>query len=149
MKKIYLFIISFIVLIIIFLGIVFIYNEVNHDKSSSDNPSEKTTDLDNEIPNDYVAVFHGGSGEVTYETYIYKIDNGHDNYGFQYINVVSHNQSYGSSKWNHKVTGKGVFDWTDGAFTVAKKNNAYSYVTEPNNDNIYTIEEFQSRFIMN
>ena len=26
-----------------------------------------------DIPNDYIAIFHGGVGEQTYETYIYKI----------------------------------------------------------------------------
>lgn len=39
----------------------------------------------NIVPDDYIAVFNGGSGEVTYSTYIYKIDNGHASYGFKYI----------------------------------------------------------------
>ena len=40
------------------------------------------------IPDNYIAIFNGGSGEVTYQTYIYKIDNGQDNYGFKYINTT-------------------------------------------------------------
>ncbi len=102
-----------------------------------------------EIPEDYIAVFHGGVGEITYSTYIYKIDNGHDNYGFKYINTTNSTTYWGSSEWNVKVTDKGEFDWTDGAFVVAKKNNAYSYVTIPNSTDAYTIEEFQGMFIMN
>jgi len=102
-----------------------------------------------DIPDDYIAIFHGGGGEETYETYIYKIDNGHANMGFKYINVTSTTESLGSSKWNHKINDKGEFDWTDGAFAVAKKHGAYSYVTLPNNDKRYSIEEFQSMFIMN
>lgn len=102
-----------------------------------------------DIPNDYIAIFHGGVGEQTYETYIYKIDNGHVNLGFKYINVTSTTESWGSSNWKHKINDKGEFDWTDGAFIVAKKHGAYSYVTLPNDDKIYTIEEFQSMFIMN
>ena len=33
------------------------------------------------IPNDYIAIFNGGSGEITYSTYIYKTDNGQANMG--------------------------------------------------------------------
>ena len=102
-----------------------------------------------DIPNDYIAIFHGGVGEQTYETYIYKIDNGHGNFGFKYINVTSTTESWGSSNWKHKINEKGEFDWTDGAFIVAKKHGAYSYVTLPNDDKIYSIEEFQNMFIMN
>ena len=102
-----------------------------------------------DIPNDYIAIFHGGVGEQIYETYIYKIDNGHANMGFKYINVTSTTESWGSSKWKHTINDKGEFDWTDGAFITAKKHGAYSYVTLPNDDKIYTIEEFQGMFIMN
>lgn len=100
------------------------------------------------IPENYIAVFHGGVGERTYETYIYKIENGHDNYGFRYINVISTTESWGSPNWNHEITGKGSFDWTDSAFTIAKKHGAYSYVTRPNDNQTYTIEEFQKMFLM-
>ena len=102
-----------------------------------------------DIPNDYIAIFHGGVGEQTYETYIYKIDNGHDNRGFKYVNVISTTEFWGSSSRKYKINDKGEFDWTDDAFIVAKKHGAYSYVTLPNDDKIYTIEEFQSMFIMN
>jgi len=101
------------------------------------------------IPNDYIAVFHGGAGEITYSTYIYKIDNDQANYGFKYINTTNTTKHWGSSEWNVKITKRGEFDWTDGAFIVAKKNNAYSYVTIPNSDETYSIEEFQGMFIMN
>ncbi|MBE6149872.1 MAG: hypothetical protein E7170_04045 [Firmicutes bacterium] len=123
-------IISIIILIIIGLGIYIKQN--NYD-----------------IPNDYIAIFHGGVGERTYETYIYKIDNGQANFGFKYINVTNTTESWGSSNWKQKINKKGKFDWTDGAFAIAKKHGAYSYVTLPNDNNIYTIEEFQSMFIMN
>ena len=105
--------------------------------------------ISNEVPNDYIAVFHGGVGELTYSTYIYKIDNNQANYGFKYINTTNTTKHWGSSEWNVKVTKKGEFSWTDGAFTVAKKNNAYSYVKIPGDKNTYSIEEFQSMFIMN
>lgn len=103
----------------------------------------------NNIPENYIAIFHGGVGEQTYETYIYKIDNGQANYGFKYINVTSTTETYGSPNWIQKITDRGEFDWSEGAFTVAEKNGAYSYVTLPNDSTIYTIEEFQIMFIMN
>ncbi len=102
-----------------------------------------------EIPDNYIAVFHGGSGEVTYSTYIYKIDNGHANYGFEYINTTNTTVSWGSSKIKTKITDRGKFDWTDGAFTVAKKNGAYEYVMLPNSNKRYTIDEFMPMFLMN
>ena len=101
------------------------------------------------IPEDYIAVFHGGAGELTYSTYIYKIDNGHANYGFEYINTTNTTKSWGSPEWKVKITDKGKFNWTDGAFTVAKNNNAYSYVKIPGDKKTYSIEEFQGMFIMN
>ena len=102
-----------------------------------------------EIPDDYIAVFHGGAGEITYSTYIYKIDNGQANYGFEYINTTNTTKFWGSSEWKVKITDNGKFNWTDGAFTIAKKNNAYSYVKIPGDKKTYSIEEFQSMFIMN
>jgi hypothetical protein len=60
--------------------------------------------VSNEVPNDYIAVFHGGVGELTYSTYIYKIDNNQANYGFKYINTTNTTKHWGSSEWNVKVT---------------------------------------------
>lgn len=101
-----------------------------------------------EIPDNYIAIFHGGSGETIYETYIYKIDNGQANYGFDYINVTKTTTTYGSSKWDTKITKRGSVSWTDNVFSVAGENNAYSYVTLPNIDKKYTIEEYQYMFSM-
>ena len=95
-----------------------------------------------------VATFHGGSSEVTYESEIYKIDNGHANMGFTYINYECTTKRWGSKESTRKVIGKGEFTWTDGAFEVAKNNNAYSYVTVPGSDKTYSIEEFSSIFLM-
>ena len=100
------------------------------------------------VPDGYIAVFHGGGAEVTRETYIYKEDNDQANYGFTYINTET---IWGINPENAttKILKRGSFDWTDGAFTVAEENNAYTYVTTPNSNQVYTIEEFMSRFLMN
>lgn len=102
-----------------------------------------------EIPDGYIAVFNGGSGEITFSTYIYKIDNGKPNYGFEYINTTNITKHWGSSELNVAVTGKGKLDWTDDVFEVAKNNHAYSSVTLSNNNKVYTIEEFRNIFLMN
>jgi len=115
------------------------YEEVSMDED----------DQGQNIPEGYIAVFHGGVGERTYATYIYKDNNDHSNYGFTYINTTNTTKSYGSSEWYTEITERGSFTWTDGAFVVAKKNGAYSYVTVPGSNQIYTIEEFQKIFLMN
>jgi hypothetical protein len=100
----------------------------------------------NIIPSGYICVFNGGSGEVTYSTYIYKNKKYSDNYGFDYINTTNTTKSWGSSEWNQKITSRGTAGWTDEVFEVARKNNAYSYVIE--NGKKYSIEEYMNRFLM-
>ena len=92
------------------------------------------------LSEDAVAIFHD-SNDIN-RTYIYKEDNGQANMGFRYINAIGHGKSY-------KIFSTGVFDFTDGAFEIAKEHGAYNYVTVPGNERKYSIEEFQSMFIMN
>ena len=127
----------FAILIIIVLAVGSIIY-INKDKITNDR-----------IPDGYIAIFHGGAGEITYETYIYKKDNGHANSGFDYINVTNTTVSWGSSEWNSKITKRGSVQWTDDVFEVAKENGAYSYVTLPNSNETYTIEQYMSMFLMN
>lgn len=92
------------------------------------------------LSEDAIAIFHD-SNDIN-RTYIYKEDNGQANMGFRYINAIGHGKSY-------KIFSTGVFDFTDGAFEIAKEHGAYNYVTVPGNQRKYSIEEFQSMFIMN
>ena len=87
-----------------------------------------------------IAIFH--DSKDTYRTYIYKEDTGQANMGFSYINAIDDGKSY-------KIFSSGSFDFTDGAFKAAKEFGAYDYVTIPDSDKKYSIEEFQSMFIMN
>lgn len=106
---------------------------------------EKETKNDR-IPNDYISVFHSESGDIIYETYIYKILNVEDNQGFNYVNVTK--TLNGKNQWNTEVTHHGSVAWTDQVFEVAEENNAYSYVTLPNSEKKYTIEEYKTMFLM-
>ena len=104
---------------------------------------------DKNVSEDYIAVFHGGAGEITYETYIYKINNNKPNMGFKYINQTCTTTYWGSPDWNCKTTKTGTVTWTDDVFVAAKDNYAYSYVTIPGSDKIYMIDEFAEIFLMN
>lgn len=98
-------------------------------------------ETDSEIPGNYIAVFHGDSGETTY---ICKTDNGKDNMGFEYINAKMN-----AGSLNEEVISKGEAVWTDDVFTAAEKNGAYSFVTLPGDSKSYTINEFMAMFLMN
>lgn len=102
------------------------------------------------VPDGYIAVFHGGSSGVTYETYIYKQEGIPDAaYGYEYINVTTTVKFWGSFESRSKITGRGYLHWTDSVFVAAKENNAYSYVTLPNDSKIYSIDEFAHMFVLN
>ena len=136
MKKKKLFCIFVILAIIVLLisSIIYVYISITNNSK---------------IPNGYIAIFHGGAGEITYETYIYKKDNGQANSDFVFINVTNTTKSWGSRKWKSKITKRGSVQSNDDVFKIAKENGAYSYVTLPNNDKIYTIEQYMSMFLMN
>lgn len=131
------------IMILIIIVLIVSYILVTINKKSRDN-------IDNDkVPDGYIAVFHGGSGEITYETYIYKINNKQANSGFNYVNVTKTTTHWGSSEWNTKITKSGSVQWTDDVFEIARENNAYSCVTLPNSNKIYTIEEYMQTFLMN
>lgn len=113
------------------------------------NKNIKDNKNNDKVPDGYIAVFHSDSGEITYETYIYKINNEQANSGFDYVNVTNTTSYWGSGEFNTKITKRGSVQWADNIFEVARENNAYSYVTLPNTTKIYTIEEYMQMFLMN
>lgn len=96
------------------------------------------------IKSGYIAVFNGEDDNTIHQTYVYKVDNGAANYGFEYINA-----DFNTNNWFVKVTGEGCVMWTDGVFPIAEANEAYDYVTIPGDETKYTIDEFMARFLMN
>lgn len=100
-----------------------------------------------EIADDYIAVFHGGSGELTYQTYIYKMDNGASNYGFEYI----YSEIYGmtAQTLKERIITSGCVMWTDDVFIIAKENGTYDYVTIPGDNTVYSTDRFAEMFLMN
>lgn len=96
----------------------------------------------NKIPDDYIAIFNGGSGEITYKTYVYQKSDSK----FYYINVTSTTVSWGSDETTDRVTKRGTVYSKDKILEIAKKNNSYSYVNLQDNES-YTIEEFKKIFL--
>lgn len=92
----------------------------------------------NEISNGYFAVLHGGMGERTYETYVYRTDD-----GYQYVNVTSTTVSWGSPQWESKVDKRGRAATREKIVEIAKNHGAGNYVTYPHDrKNTHSIEEF-------
>lgn len=120
------------IIIVIVLAILFC---VTLNKNESD-----------KIPNDFIATFYGDDNKKVYATYVYKIDNKQDNYGFKCINVVITTKLF---KTITKILETKEVSFTDDVFITAKENNAYSYVKIPNDNKKYSIEEYQSMFLMN
>ena len=100
-----------------------------------------------DIPEDYIALFHGDPGEITYETYIYKDDSNDSTTGFEYINVKVTTALSGDNQKHYEVIERGTIYWQSEIYGVAQKNNAYTYVTRPNDDAQYTIDQFENQFL--
>jgi len=98
------------------------------------------------IPDNYIAIFHGGVGELTHETYVYKIND--PDYNYVYINTESHTVRWGSSEWITTVTGQGKVAQANEIFSAAWSNDAYQYVSTPGNNKTYTIKEFKRANIL-
>ena len=77
-----------------------------------------------EIKDGYFAVIHGGVGERTYETYVYKTD-----VGYKYVNVTSTTVSWGSPEWERKVNARGKATTREEIAKIADKHGANSFVT--------------------
>lgn len=102
-------------------------------------------DVDNTIPNDYIAVFKGETGETVHSTYLYKTKSG-KKAKYKYINTTTTLNEYDSTDFNEEIIKKGNLKNRNEIFKVAKKNDANSYVKYIKKDKIYTIEEFMQVF---
>ena len=132
--------------IISILGLIILFSIVGYFVYISLRKANSNSDT---LPSGYISIFHGDGENEQHETYIYKENNDHDNYGFYYINVTKTLKNKDKNEWIVKITDKGSVMWTDDVFPVAKKNNAYSYVTVGDTDNRLSIEDYMNIFLMN
>lgn len=101
--------------------------------------SETSADEDTDIllQGGYFAVLHGGGGEITHQTYVFKSDE-----GYSYINTTSTTVSWGSPQWEEKVTDKGSAKTKEDIVEIAKENGADAFVTIPEDSATYKIKDF-------
>ena len=108
----------------------------------------KNNNIDNTIPNDYIAVFKGETGEIVHTTYLYEKKvvkkNKKTKYKYNYINTVSTLSGYDSVNWEEKVIKKDKLKKKKDIFKKAKKNSATSYVKYLKDGQVYTFEEFKN-----
>ncbi|MBR5349130.1 MAG: hypothetical protein IK125_07835 [Lachnospiraceae bacterium] len=90
-----------------------------------------------EIEDGYIAVFHGGVGERTYETYVYRTES-----GYKFYNVTSTTVSWGSPQWVHKVNDYGYTDTKEDIVRRARAHGASQFVSFPDDTTPYPIDTF-------
>ena len=90
-----------------------------------------------EVEDGWIAKFNGGSGEITYHTYVYEAEN-----GYKYINTTSTTVSYGSPQWNERVIDSGSVSTKEEIVQVAKDNGSKQYVLFPDDKEAYKISDF-------
>ncbi len=90
-----------------------------------------------EIDDGYFAVIHGGAGERTYETYVYKT-----NVGYKYVNVTSTTVRWGSPEWEKKVNARGKASTREEIARIADKHGANSFVTYDERGDAINVSDF-------
>ena len=90
-----------------------------------------------EVEDGWIAKFNGGSGEITYHTYVYEAEN-----GYKYINTTSTTVSYGSPQWTERVIDSGSVSTKEEIVQVAKDNGSKQYVLFPDDKEAYKISDF-------
>lgn len=117
------------------------YWEILEEEANTERPTyeiEKYSDIDTDyIEEGYIAVFHGGVGECTQQTYVYK-----DDEGFSYVNVESTTISWGSPIWSHKKKSRGSGKTREEIMKIAEKHGADSYVSFYDDITPHNIDEF-------
>lgn len=98
------------------------------------------------VKEDYIAVFKGETGETVHSTYVYKVKNKNKKISYKYINTISTTDGYDSSNWNETILKKGKTKKVKEIYKIAEKNEAYSYVKNIEDDEIYSIDDYKKIF---
>ena len=85
----------------------------------------------------YIAILRGGSGEQTYQTYVYDIKQ-----GYEYVIVESTTVSWGATEWNNVVKKCGVVSTKEEVVEKAEAYGSAEFMTLPGDNSVHTIEEF-------
>ena len=92
-----------------------------------------------QIPDGYCAVLRGGSGEITYATYVYCRDDG----TYDYIHVTSRSVSWGSPFSENMLDSSGTKDTREEIVETAREHNSCQFMILPGDyRNVYSINDF-------
>lgn len=97
-----------------------------------------------QVPDGYCAVLSGGSGEISYKTYVYCIkgDDGGQPY-YEYIHVTSTTVSWGSPVWNNRFDSSGSKNTREEIVETARQHGSGNFMTLPGDyRNVYSIDDF-------
>ena len=99
---------------------------------------------DYQVPDGYCAVLHGGSGEITYKTYVYcHDDSAGDQTYYEYIHVTSTTVSWGSPISRNTLDTAGTKDTKEAIVETARDHNSCQFMTLPGDyRNVYSINDF-------
>lgn len=97
-----------------------------------------------QVPDGYCAVLHGGSGEITYKTYVYyRDDSAADQPYYEYIHVTSTTVSWGSPISRNTLDTAGTKDTKEAIVETARDHNSCQFMTLPGDyRNVYSINDF-------
>ena len=87
----------------------------------------------------YVAVLRGGSGERTYETYVYRTDS-----GYMYVNVTSTTVSWGAAQWTSSLDSSDTVATKEEVLEIARGHSSGEFVTFPGDGSGHPVDDFLS-----
>lgn len=101
----------------------------------------KTEDESDKIPDGYIAILRGGTGEITYNTYVYQTED-----GFEYINTTRTTLSWGSTKGKVKIDSQGSSVDMDRLLKIAEDHGSAQFVTFPDENKARPIDDFKAEY---
>ena len=101
----------------------------------------KTEDESDKIPEGYIAILHGGSGEITYATYVYQTED-----GFEYINTTRTTLRWGSTKGKIKIDSQGYKVDIDQLLKIAEDHGSANFVTFPGENKARPTDDFKAAY---
>ena len=93
-----------------------------------------------EVHDGWFAVLEDGVGEIMHKTFVYEKEDG----TYRYINATSTTVSYGATEWNTVINSFGIAGTRDDVVKAAAEFGSSGFVLRPDDNAIYTIEEFTS-----
>ena len=97
-----------------------------------------------QVPEGYCAVLNGGTGEITFKTYVYYRSGGTDGQPYyEYIHVTSTTTSWGSTFWKNSFDSSGSKSTREEIVETARQHGSGNFMTLPGDyRNVFSIDDF-------